>query len=149
MCGFITDIVDSIVDIVTDVVDIVVDVVEDVVGWLTPEVDIPDFSQIQADQNARGVLVNKFSANSFIPVVYGTRKVGGNVVFLETSGTDNQYLYMALVLSECEINDITSIFVNDNQVTFNKFEEAKINLWYKKNKTPYLLEHIEPGVNTL
>ena len=118
MCGFITDIVDSIVDIVTDVVDIVVDVVEDVVGWLTPEVDIPDFSQIQADQNARGVLVNKFSANSFIPVVYGTRKVGGNVVFLETSGTDNQYLYMALVLSEGEINDITSIFVNDNQVTF-------------------------------
>ena len=84
MCGFITDIVDSIVDIVTDVVDIVVDVVEDVVGWLTPEVDIPDFSQIQADQNARGVLVNKFSANSFIPVVYGTRKVGGNVIFLET-----------------------------------------------------------------
>tara|TARA_R100001440_G_scaffold10909_2_gene19728 strand:+ start:1006 stop:4014 length:3009 start_codon:yes stop_codon:yes gene_type:complete len=117
MCGFITDIVDSIVDIVTDVVDIVVDVVEDVVGWLTPEVDIPDFSQIQADQNARGVLVNKISANSFISVVYGTRKVGGNIVFLETSGTDNQYLYMALVLSEGEIDSISSLFVNDNLVT--------------------------------
>ena len=37
----------------------------------------------------------------------------------------------------------------DNQVTFNKFDEAKINLWFKKNKTPFLLEHIEPGVNTL
>ncbi len=37
----------------------------------------------------------------------------------------------------------------ENQVTFNKFEEAKINLWFKKNKTPFLLEHIEPGVNTL
>ena len=37
----------------------------------------------------------------------------------------------------------------DNQVTFNKFDEAKINLWFKKNKTPFLLEHIEPGVNTI
>jgi len=37
----------------------------------------------------------------------------------------------------------------ENQVTFNKFEEAKINLWFKKNKTPFLLEHIEPGVNIL
>jgi len=108
---FLSDVFDAVVDVVVDVVD-------EVVGWLTPEVDIPDFGQIQADQNAKGVLVNKFSANSFIPVVYGTRKVGGNVVFLETSGTDNQYLYMALVLSEGEINDITSIFVNDNQVTF-------------------------------
>ena len=108
----------GIVDIFDFAVDVVVDVVDVAIGWLTPEVDIPDFGQIQADQNAKGVLVNKFSANAFIPVVYGTRKVGGNVVFLETSGTDNQYLYMALVLSEGEINDITSIFVNDNQVTF-------------------------------
>ncbi len=37
----------------------------------------------------------------------------------------------------------------DNQVTVNKFDEAKINLWLKKNKTPFLLEHIEPGINTI
>ena len=109
---FLSDVFDAVVDVVVDVVD-------EVVGWITPEVDIPDFGELQADKNAKGVLVNKFSANSFIPVVYGTRKVGGNVVFLETSGTDNQYLYMALVLSEGEINDITSIFVNDNQVTWS------------------------------
>ena len=106
-------------DVFDGVVDIVVDVVESAIGFLTPEVDIPDFSQNQADQNARGVLVNKFNANAHIPIVYGTRKVGGSVVFLETSGTDNQYLYMAIVLSEGEINDITSIEVNDNQVTFS------------------------------
>ena len=105
-------------DVFDGVVDIVVDVVESAIGFLTPEVDIPDFSQNQADQNARGVLVNKFNANAHIPIVYGTRKVGGSVVFLETSGTDNPYLYMAIVLSEGEINDITSIEVNDNQVTF-------------------------------
>ena len=109
---------EDIVDFVTDVVDAIVDIVEDFVGWLYPMPDIPDYGDMQQDLNAKGVLVNKFSANASIPIVYGTRKVGGNVVFLETSGTDNQYLYMALILSEGEINDISSIFVNDSQVTF-------------------------------
>ena len=45
--------------------------------------------------------------------------MGGTLAFLETSGTDNQYLYMALILGEGEINDITQIFVNDNQVTWS------------------------------
>ena len=119
MCGFISDIVDSIVDIVEDVVDIVVDVVEDVIGWLVPMPDIPDFGELHAEQQAKGVLVNKFTANAHIPIVYGTRKVGGNVVFLQTSGTDNQYLYMAVVLSEGEINSVETLFVNDHQVTLS------------------------------
>ena len=38
---------------------------------------------------------------------------------METSGTDNEYLYMILVLSEGEIDDITSIYVNDNIVTWS------------------------------
>ena len=101
------------------VVDGVVDVFETAVGWLVPTPEIPDFSQNLAEQQAGGVLVNKFTANGHIPIVYGTRKVGGHVVFLETSGTDNQYLYMAIVLSEGEINDITSIEINDNPVTWS------------------------------
>ena len=36
----------------------------------------------------------------------------------------------------------------ENQVTFNKFDDAKINLWLKKNKTRFLLEDKEPGVIT-
>jgi hypothetical protein len=84
-----------------------------------PQPEIPDFGENLAEQTNRGVLVNKFNANAHIPIVYGTRKVGGNVVFLETSGTDNQYLYMAIVLSEGEVNDITAIFINDNQVTWS------------------------------
>ena len=110
---------EPIVDFVTDVVDAVVDIVEDFVGWLYPMPDIPDFGDMQQDLNAKGVLVNKISANASIPIIYGTRKVGGNVVFIETSGTDNEFLYMALVLSEGEIHDITKIFINDNEVTWS------------------------------
>ena len=109
----------AVVDFVAPVVDFVSDLVGDFVGWLVPQPEIPDFGENFADQTNRGVLVNKFHANAHIPVVYGTRKVGGNVVFLETSGTDNQYLYMAIILSEGEVNDISSIFINDNQVTWS------------------------------
>ena len=99
MCGFVEDVFDFVGDVVSetvdfigDVVDVVVDVVEDVVGWLIPQPEIPEFGDDFAEQQAQGILVNKFRSNASIPVVYGTRKVGGNVVFLETSGTDNQYL---------------------------------------------------------
>ncbi len=119
MCDFIGDFIEDVGDFIGDVVDVVVDVVEDVVGWLIPQPDIPEFGDDFAEQQAQGILVNKFRANASIPVVYGTRKVGGNVVFLETSGTDNQYLYMALVLSEGEINSVETLFVNENQVTLS------------------------------
>jgi len=115
----IGDFIGDVVGFVEDVVEVVVDVVEDVVGWLIPQPEIPDFGDDYAEQQAQGILVNKFRANASIPVVYGTRKVGGNVVFLETSGTDNQYLYMALVLSEGEINSVETLFVNENQVTLS------------------------------
>ena len=109
----------AVVDFVAPVVDFVGDLVGDFIGWLVPQPEVPDYGENFADQTNRGVLVNKFNANAHIPIVYGTRKVGGNVVFLETSGTDNQYLYMAIILSEGEVNDISSIFINDNQVTWS------------------------------
>ena len=137
MCGFVQDIIDfvedvgdfvgdvvtGVVDVVEDVVvgvvDVVVDVVDEVISWVAPQPEIPEFTEEFEEQVARGILVNKFTANSSIPVVYGTRKVGGNVVFVETSGTDNQYLYMAVVLSEGEINSVETLFVNNHQVTLS------------------------------
>jgi hypothetical protein len=112
MCDFIDDI-----PIVGDIIDAIVDIVEDLISWIIPIPDIPDFGEL--DNTAKGVLLNKRSSNSAIPIIYGTRKVGGNAVFLETSGTDNEYLYLALILGEGEIEDITSIFINDNIVTWS------------------------------
>jgi len=86
------------------------------VSWLAPKPELPDFTQ---DADAQGVLVNKQSNNANIPVIYGTRLIGGTRVFLETSGTDNQYLYGALVLCEGEINGITKIYVEDKEITFS------------------------------
>ena len=97
----------------------IISIVSTALTWLRKP-DDPEFNFDTTPENiAKGVLVNKTSANGQIPVIYGTRKVGGIITFLETSGTDNQYLYMAFVLGEGEIDDITSIFINDNQVTWS------------------------------
>jgi hypothetical protein len=98
------------------IVDAVVSVVSSFISWLIPIPEVPDF-----DTNAeteKGVLINKSSNNAQIPVVYGERQVGITRVFLETSGTDNEYLYMAGVLCEGEIESIEEVYIDDKEVTF-------------------------------
>jgi len=73
----------------------------------TPE--IPDFGTNEFDDFEKGILLNKQSNDSNIPVIYGERLTGGTRVFMETSGTDNTYLYMAIVMAEGEINNIEEI----------------------------------------
>ncbi|HSG30602.1 MAG TPA: hypothetical protein VLB82_03555, partial [Thermodesulfobacteriota bacterium] len=82
----------------------------------TPE--IQDFGTNSFDDFERGILLNKQSNDANIPIVYGERLIGGTRVFMETSGTDNQYLYMAIVMSEGEINSIEEIRVEDKAVTW-------------------------------
>ena len=89
-------------------------------SWaLRPKVpDIPDFATNEFDEFEKGILLNKQSNDSNIPVVYGERLLGGTRVFVETSGTDNEFLYVALVLSEGEINSIEEILIDDTPVTW-------------------------------
>jgi len=92
------------------------------VGWLfmrSSKPDIPDYGTNDFEETEKGILVNKQSNNASLPVVYGERLVGGTRVFIETSGTDNEFLYIALVLSEGEINSIEEIRVDEKVVTFS------------------------------
>jgi hypothetical protein len=50
---------------------------------------------------------------SKIPVIYGERRVGGTIVFVETSGSNNTYLYMCLILAEGEVDNIGDIYIDD------------------------------------
>ena len=92
------------------------------VGWLftrSQKPDIPDFGTNDFEETEKGILVNKQSNNASIPVVYGERLIGGTRVFIETSGTDNEFLYIALVISEGEINSIEEIRGDEKVVTFD------------------------------
>ena len=92
------------------------------VGWLftrSLKPEVPDFGTNDFEETEKGILVNKQSNNASIPIVYGERLIGGTRVFVETSGTDNEFLYVALVLCEGEINSIEEIRVDDKVVTFD------------------------------
>lgn len=70
-----------------------------------------------------GVLINKESNIDAIPVIYGERRVGGTRVFVHTQGGDkNDYLYIALVLCEGEIESITNIEIDDRPITDSRYD---------------------------
>ena len=82
----------------------------------------PKAPRFNSQDEAKGTLVNKDSNNNPIPVVYGKRQVGLTRVFVESSGTDNQYLYVAGVLCEgggAGITAIDEVYVDDKLVTFD------------------------------
>ena len=107
-------IIDDAFDIIEDVFEGIVDIIEDVVSWLIPIPDMPDFDDGFNDPTARtdGVLVNKKSSSGGIPLIYGMRRVGGTLVFVQTSN-DNEFLYMVMVLGEGKLNACKKIFLDD------------------------------------
>ena len=80
-------------------------------------IDVPDYD-IGTDQSQaiQGVLLNRDSAISHVPVVYGERKVGGTRVFVSTNGSNNKYLYVAFVMAEGQINAFNKLIIDDNEV---------------------------------
>jgi hypothetical protein len=82
----------------------------------------PKAPRFNASDEAKGVTVSKDSNNNPIPIVYGKRQVGLTRVFVESSGADNQYLYVAGVLCEgggAGITAIDEVYVDDKLVTFD------------------------------
>lgn len=121
--GFISDIVEGVVDFFEDIFEAVVDVfssifsaigsaVSGIFGGLTPDVPTPNSGATSPD----GVVLTKAGSNLDIPVVYGHRRVGGRIVYAETNGTLNSSLFVVYAICEGEIDGVKKIFVDDNQL---------------------------------
>ena len=95
--------------VVKKIVEIPIKIVSKALSWIIPQPEIPEFGETDFDSFEKGILLNKQSNDASIPIVYGERLLGGTRVFLETSGTDNEFLYMALILCEGEINSIEEL----------------------------------------
>lgn len=50
-------------------------------------------------------------------ILYGTSRVGGIVLHMETSGTDNNKLHMIVGIAGHEVNSLVSVRFNDNDLT--------------------------------
>ena len=68
---------------------------------------------------SREILVSKSGNNNPIPVVYGLRQSALNIVYIESSGNKNEYLYIVGVLCEGEIESIDKIFIDDKEVIWS------------------------------
>jgi len=119
-------IVDDVIDIVEDVFEGITDIIADVISWIVPIPDIPDFNNDFNDPTTRtdSILVNKQSSSSGLPLIYGMRRVGGTLVFVETS-SNNEFLYIALAMGEGQVNACKKIFLDDIEVTdFNTSDSS-------------------------
>lgn len=68
-----------------------------------------------------GILTNKASANAAVPVIFGSRLVGGTRVYMEVNGADSAYLHQVIVLAEGEVGAINNVYLNDIDSTDSRF----------------------------
>jgi len=56
------------------------------------------------------------ASNSTRKLIYGSTRVGGTIVFLEATDND-EYLHMVVVMAAHEVNQFTTIYLNEEAVT--------------------------------
>lgn len=80
----------------------------------------------KAAQEGMGILLNRVGLSEQIPVIYGTRRTGGVRVFATTgegasADLPNDELYMAIVVSEGEVESITDLYVDGEPYIGSKY----------------------------
>ena len=70
-------------------------------------------------QQGQVILANKTSAGGKIPVIYGTRRVGSQIIYMDTHNNDSRDLYVvyALAIGECEEIIGRTIELDGNKLT--------------------------------
>lgn len=114
--------------IIGGIVKAVVSVVSSVIDFVLNPFMMPDAPGADQAQREDGVLLQRQGSNVNIPVVYGMRRVGGIVTYAETGSTNNQYLWVAYVLSEGEIEGLRDLYIDDYQVPNKYVQNAMAGL---------------------
>jgi len=90
---------------------------------------IPQISNDTGPQQLDGTLLNFQGGSNKIPVIYGFRKVGGTRVFVSTNGTNNKYLYVAIVFCEGPIvglSGLDPLWIDDTQVPLSSYDHGVV-----------------------
>lgn len=83
----------------------------------------PSVNPIAESARQQGVLLTTAGSIQDIPIVYGYRKVGGKITFAETGSVNNQYLWVAYVLSEGTVEGLREILIEDTYLPSNTAEK--------------------------
>ena len=70
-------------------------------------------------EQLRGQLITSRAPDADARVVYGETRLGGNVVFVETTGAKNETMFQALTIAGHEIQSVETIYANDEALTLS------------------------------
>lgn len=82
-------------------------------------------------KQANGINLNSASNTEPIPVIYGSRRLGGVPVLRHVTDYSNQALHLVFILGEGPIEAINSVYFNDNEVIVG--EEIQQQVVFKFN----------------
>jgi predicted phage tail protein len=74
---------------------------------LAPKIDPPNFGTSLES----GISVTAKAPTSPYRVIYGTSRVGGTIVYAETTSSTNEFLHMVIVFAGHEVDDISTIYL--------------------------------------
>ena len=94
------------------------------------------FAPDEPEEEIVGPLLNKRSNTTSIPVIYGTRRAGGNRVFIASSGANSRFLHVILLVSEGEIEGFEKIYIDDQELRFDSGDFTSGVLTENSNHTP-------------
>jgi hypothetical protein len=88
---------------------------------LTPQQKLPDLSLNFSSfgSTAQGRLVAVKQAIMTRQVIYGTRRIAGNLIYAETTGSTNTFLHLIYAVAGHEIDSFVSFKINEDDVTLD------------------------------
>jgi len=87
----------------------------------------------------KGTLINVRQAAAPQEYVYGQVRKGGIITYLSTSGSSNKYLHMIVAVAGHEVDEIGSIYLNDEQVSLDGNGYVTDDRWNSKVR---VLKHL-------
>jgi hypothetical protein len=85
-------------------------------------------------EQLRGQLITTRLPTADARIVYGETRLGGNVVYIETTGAKNETMFQAMTLAGHEIQSIETVYANDEALTLTLSGNAYTTN-YKGNAT--------------
>ena len=80
---------------------------------LAPKIDPPSFGTTLE----QGISVTTKSPTASYRIVYGETRVGGTIVYAETTSDTNEFLHMVIVVAGHEIDDIPTIYLGEDVIS--------------------------------
>ena len=107
-----------------------------------PKPDLPKFGGLSEETYGWQGIQSSIKQGTSIPVLYGKRRVGGNVISLSTSmDGQNQYLSMLLALAGHKVSSISDIKINNQPITNYKDVQSETRLGsISQTSIPYTYE---------